>query len=42
MIVEAMCLNKKEGNVWMGRGGGFSASAIPLGDAPRGSEMAEK
>ncbi len=32
---------KQRGSAWTGRGGDFSAVAIPLGDAPGGSETSE-
>ena len=33
--------NKQGGKAWTGRGGDFSAVAIPLGDVPGGSEVSE-
>ena len=41
MLIEGEKLNKQEGSVWIRRGGGSPAVAIPLGDVSRGNEMSE-
>ena len=33
--------NEQRGRVWIGKGGGSCAIAIPLGDIPRGNEVSE-
>ena len=38
VLLEGEGCNKQGGSVWIGRGGGFSAVATPLGDVPGGSE----
>ena len=41
LLIEGQGLNKKGGNVWIGRVGGWSSLAIPLGNIPTGNEASE-
>ena len=41
MLVEREGLKKHRESVWTGKGGGFCAVAIPLGDVPGGSSVSE-
>ena len=41
LLIEGEGLNKQGGSVWIGRGGGSSAVAIPLGDVPRGNKASQ-
>ena len=40
-LIEDNCLNKEEGNIWIGRDGGFSIIATLLGDIHGESETSE-
>ena len=40
-MIEGKKWNKQEESVWIGRGGSFSAIAIPLRDIPGGKETSE-
>ena len=40
-LLEGEGWNKQGGSVWIGKSGGFSAAATPLGDVPGGSEVSE-
>ena len=40
LVIECDGLNKQEGSVWIGRGGGSSALAIPLEDVQGGNKAA--
>ena len=41
LLIEGEGLNKQEGSVWIGRGGGSSAKTILLGDVPGGNKESE-
>ena len=41
MLIEKEGLNKQGESVWIGRGGGSTAIAIPLGDISGGNEASE-
>ena len=41
VMIVWQALNKQGGSVWIGRGGGFPAVAIPLRDVSRGNEASK-
>ena len=41
MVIDGEDWKKQGGSVWIGRGGGSSAVAIPLGNVPGGNEVSE-